>query len=291
MPPAADGAAALARGLRARARERTCAGCRGRRARRALSAPGKPVRRADDASEDIADTIDAFAERGRGRRATRLRRRRDPRRARLPDRPVLLGRHQPAQRRLRRGDLGERARFAAEIVARCARPSAPDFPDHPALLAVEAAGLRREARRRRRRSWRSGSAPLADAGVDIFHCSQRRFWEPEFEGSDLNFAGWAKKLTGKPTITVGSVGLDGDFISAFGGKSSAPASLDESEARLERGEFDLVAVGRALLTDRRVGSEGARRPARRAARLRAQGARPAHVARRGRAPRRTFESR
>ena len=32
-----------------------------------------------------------------------------------------------------------------------------------------------------------------DAGVDIFHCSQRRFWEPEFEGSDLNFAGWAKK--------------------------------------------------------------------------------------------------
>ena len=34
--------------------------------------------------------------------------------------------------------------------------------------------------------------PLKEAGVDIFHCSQRRFWEPEFEGSDLNFAGWAK---------------------------------------------------------------------------------------------------
>jgi len=45
---------------------------------------------------------------------------------------------------------------------------------------------------------------VVDAGADIFHCSQRRFWEPEFEGSDLNFAGWAKKLTGKPTITVGS---------------------------------------------------------------------------------------
>ncbi len=28
--------------------------------------------------------------------------------------------------------------------------------------------------------------PLADAGIDIFHCSQRRFWEPEFDGSDLN---------------------------------------------------------------------------------------------------------
>jgi len=92
-------------------------------------------------------------------------------------------------------------------------------------------------------------APLSEAGVDIFHCSQRRFWEPEFEGSDLNFAGWAKKLTGKPTITVGSVGLDGEFIAAFGGAGSKPASLDGLIKRLEAGEFDLVAVGRALLAD------------------------------------------
>ena len=53
---------------------------------------------------------------------------------------------------------------------------------------------------------------LVDAGADVLHCSQRRFWEPEFDGSDLNFAGWAKKLTGKPTITVGSVGLTGEFV-------------------------------------------------------------------------------
>src|SRR5271154_7237886 len=53
--------------------------------------------------------------------------------------------------------------------------------------------------------------PLSTAGVDIFHCSQRRFWEPEFEGSDLNLAGWTKKLTGKPTVTVGRVALSGDF--------------------------------------------------------------------------------
>lgn len=92
-------------------------------------------------------------------------------------------------------------------------------------------------------------APLSEAGVDIFHCSQRRFWEPEFEGSDLNFAGWAKKLTGKPTISVGSVGLDGEFIAAFGGEGSKPASLDGLLERMERDEFDLVAVGRALLAD------------------------------------------
>ncbi|MDF2932840.1 MAG: 12-oxophytodienoate reductase [Chryseobacterium sp.] len=91
--------------------------------------------------------------------------------------------------------------------------------------------------------------PMKEAGVDIFHCSQRRFWEPEFEGSDLNFAGWAKKITGQPTITVGSVGLKSDFMSAFAGEGSKKTDLTELIRRFERQDFDLVAVGRALLTD------------------------------------------
>jgi len=91
--------------------------------------------------------------------------------------------------------------------------------------------------------------PLVDAGVDLLHCSQRRFWEPEFEGSDLNFAGWAKKITGKATMTVGSVGLNGEFMAAFAGESSQPSSLEELNRRLDRGDFDLVAVGRPILAD------------------------------------------
>jgi 2,4-dienoyl-CoA reductase-like NADH-dependent reductase (Old Yellow Enzyme family) len=93
--------------------------------------------------------------------------------------------------------------------------------------------------------------PLAEAGVDIFHCSQRRFWEPEFENSDLNFAGWVKKLTGQATITVGSVGLSGEFLAGFAGEASTPnaESLDELLRRLDRGDFDLVAVGRALIVE------------------------------------------
>jgi 2,4-dienoyl-CoA reductase-like NADH-dependent reductase (Old Yellow Enzyme family) len=91
--------------------------------------------------------------------------------------------------------------------------------------------------------------PLADAGVDIFHCSTRRFWEPEFEGSDLNLAGWTKKLTGKPTITVGSVGLSGEFLAAYSGETSQVANLDGLLERLAGGEFDLVAVGRSVLGD------------------------------------------
>jgi 2,4-dienoyl-CoA reductase-like NADH-dependent reductase (Old Yellow Enzyme family) len=93
---------------------------------------------------------------------------------------------------------------------------------------------------------------LADAGADAFHASQRRFWEPQFERSDLNLAGWAKRLTGKPAITVGSVGLKGpdigDLLSGQGG-NAGPGGLAELRTRIERGEFDMIAVGRALLTD------------------------------------------
>jgi 2,4-dienoyl-CoA reductase-like NADH-dependent reductase (Old Yellow Enzyme family) len=45
------------------------------------------------------------------------------------------------------------------------------------------------------------------------------------------------------------VGLTGEFIAANGGEVSKPAPLDELLRRLERGDFDLVAVGRAILQD------------------------------------------
>jgi 2,4-dienoyl-CoA reductase-like NADH-dependent reductase (Old Yellow Enzyme family) len=92
-------------------------------------------------------------------------------------------------------------------------------------------------------------APLVDAGVDIFHASTRRFWLPEFDDSELNLAGWTKKLTGKPVITVGSVGLDQEFVSAFAGVGAQSRGLEDLITRFNRGDFDLVAVGRALLQD------------------------------------------
>jgi 2,4-dienoyl-CoA reductase-like NADH-dependent reductase (Old Yellow Enzyme family) len=148
--------------------------------------------------------------------------------------------------------IAERSRFAAEIVAAI---RAAVGPDYPILLRLsqwkqQDYTVRLAATPREMEQW---LVPLVEAGVDILHCSQRRFWEPEFpevDGEDgLNFAGWAKKLTGAATVSVGSVGLSGDFFGAFQGQSSQPASLDGLVARMERGEFDLVAVGRALLSD------------------------------------------
>ncbi len=91
--------------------------------------------------------------------------------------------------------------------------------------------------------------PLIDAGVDIFHASARRFWEAEYEGSDLTLAGWTKKLSGKPTIAVGSVGLDNEFMSSFGGETSKRTGLEYLLKRLVTEEFDLVAIGKALIGD------------------------------------------
>ncbi|MGN7760263.1 NADH:flavin oxidoreductase [Paenibacillus sp. 22594] len=145
------------------------------------------------------------------------------------------------------GDLEARTTFAVEIIDACRRAVGPDFPiilrfsqwksgDYSAKLAQTPEELARFL------------TPLSNAGVDIFHCSTRRFWLPEFEGSELNLAGWTKKITGKPTITVGSVGLNSEFVTAVTEKSEED-NIERLLEKLEKSEFDLVAVGRALISD------------------------------------------
>jgi len=212
-----------------------------------LLAPGKPV--GEPMTETaIADTIAAFASAAADARRLGF------------DAVELHGAHgylidqffwAATNRRTDRfggATLGLRTRFAAEVLKAVRAAVGPDFPiilrlsqwkgqDYTARMAQNPKELE---------AWLN---PLVAAGADILHCSQRRFWEPEFPGSELNFAGWAKKITGQPTITVGSVGLSGEFLAAFKGQSSQPASLELVLERLERDEFDLVAVGRALIVD------------------------------------------
>ncbi|MFD5843509.1 NADH:flavin oxidoreductase [Streptomyces chartreusis] len=146
------------------------------------------------------------------------------------------------------GDPVARAAFGAEIVAAVRERVAPDFP-----VIFRYSQWKQEAYDARLaetpEELEAILTPLAAAGVDAFHASTRRYWIPEFDGSDLNLAGWTKKLTGKPTITVGSVGLDGEFLGAFVGQGSGVKGIDDLLDRLESEEFDFVAVGRALLQD------------------------------------------
>lgn len=148
------------------------------------------------------------------------------------------------------GNLSNRARFAAELITACRRRCGPAFPisfrfsqwkqlDYGAQIVESPKQLETLLR------------PLADAGVTIFHCSTRRFWEPAFAGSERSLAAWTRHLLGLPVIAVGSVTLGNDFKSA-GGKilaEPAPEQLDMIHQCIERGDFDLIAIGRALLAN------------------------------------------
>jgi 2,4-dienoyl-CoA reductase-like NADH-dependent reductase (Old Yellow Enzyme family) len=149
-------------------------------------------------------------------------------------------------------DIADRVRFPAEIVRMIRAECGPDFlislrfsqwkeVDYSAKVAADQTELERM------------TTILRDAGVDVLHCSTRRFWEAEWDGDRKNLAGWVKALSGLPTITVGSVGLDTDvmttFIEAKDPGSRVGEAIVDLEKRLAAGEFDLVAVGRALIGD------------------------------------------
>jgi 2,4-dienoyl-CoA reductase-like NADH-dependent reductase (Old Yellow Enzyme family) len=149
------------------------------------------------------------------------------------------------------GSIAKRSEFAAETIRLC-RKAVGDLPilirisqwksvDYNARIATTPQELEEWVR------------PLVEAGVDMIHCSQRRIWEPEFPEIDgpngLNLAGWVKKVAGVPTMSVGSVGLTTEFTASFRGEGSKAGNFDNAIERLARGEYDLVAVGRALLQD------------------------------------------
>lgn len=216
-----------------------------------LKAPGKP-RGNVMSEEDIADTIAAFAT--AGAEAKRL----------GFDMAEIHGAHGylvdqffwsgTNERTDKWGGktLPERTRFATEIIREMRKAVGEDFP-----IVIRVSQWKQQDYKVRLaptpQEMEAWLTPLVDAGADMLHCSQRRFWEPEFpeiDGEDgLNFAGWAKKLTGATTISVGSVGLDGEFFGSFRGENAEPASLEKLITRMERDEFDLIAVGRVLISN------------------------------------------
>ncbi|QCQ92813.1 oxidoreductase [Rhodococcus sp. SGAir0479] len=91
---------------------------------------------------------------------------------------------------------------------------------------------------------------LANAGVDVFDASIRRFDIPAFEGSELSLAGWAKQVTGAITMAVGSVGIGKSLRdSRLDGSAPVVDNIPELEKRIGGGEFDLIAIGRLHLAD------------------------------------------
>jgi len=147
------------------------------------------------------------------------------------------------------GDRRRRSAFAAEVVRVVRAAIGPARPivfrfsqwkqqDFRARLAATAQELEEIL------------GPISAAGVDVFDASVRYFNRAEFDGSPMNLAGWAKKLTGKLSMAVGGIGLNkGYYDSKRDGASGAAHNFEPLMERFGRGEFDLVEVGRSLLHD------------------------------------------
>ncbi|WP_078327054.1 NADH:flavin oxidoreductase [Mycobacteroides salmoniphilum] len=150
------------------------------------------------------------------------------------------------------GSIVDRVRFPVEVVRSVRAAVGPDFPilyrfsqwkqaDYTATLADSPAELERLL------------APLVEAGVDVFHPSTRRHYLPAFAGlagadGELSLAGWTKRVTGLPAIAVGSVGLQTEFKPTEV-RDIEPAPVEAVLRQFANNEFDVIAVGRALLSD------------------------------------------
>ncbi|MFT4503177.1 NADH:flavin oxidoreductase [Caballeronia sp. 15711] len=145
------------------------------------------------------------------------------------------------------GSLQNRARLAADAIAEIRRMTGPDFAISLRISQWKVQDFKAK-NFATPEELEEFSRIMVDAGVDVFHCSTRRFWDTEF-GSDQNLAAWTKKLSGKPTITVGSVGMTGEHIDTLMGEGSNVASLDSLLQLVDRGDFDLIAVGRGMLVN------------------------------------------
>lgn len=148
------------------------------------------------------------------------------------------------------GDIGQRTAFATEVIKAVRAEMRQDMPLVFRFSQHKSSNY--DARTTETpQELEAMLGPIVDAGADILDASIRRFWQPAYEGSHLNLAGWAKKLTGKPVIAVGSVGLGFTASDTFMkvGTEQADDNVALLMERFNAGEFDLIAIGRSLIGD------------------------------------------
>lgn len=149
-------------------------------------------------------------------------------------------------------DMANRVRFPAEVVQAVRSEVGADF-----VISLRFSQWKMQDYTTRSASSSAELAvmlqALSAAGVDLFHASTRRFGQPEWPSeSPLSLAGWTRKLSGKPVIAVGGIGLSVDMVETFTGLESQ-GRPQINFAALAKGfqarEFDLISVGRSNIAD------------------------------------------
>jgi 2,4-dienoyl-CoA reductase-like NADH-dependent reductase (Old Yellow Enzyme family) len=91
---------------------------------------------------------------------------------------------------------------------------------------------------------------LREAGMDILHVSTRDAAAPGFEDAGAKtLAAWTRELSGLPVIAVGKVSVTLPMDRAYGTERDVVTNPGPYLEMVERGEVDLLAVGRALIAN------------------------------------------
>ena len=148
------------------------------------------------------------------------------------------------------GSDERRMRFPLDAVCRVREAVGPDFP-----VIYRFSQWRMEDYSEAK--WQSPSdleafvVALREAGVNILHASTRDVLDPGFTEAHptRTLAAWAQQLSGLPTIAVGKVSVNLAMDESYGEAVSQTADPGPAIELVERGEVDLLAVGRALIAN------------------------------------------
>ncbi|MBY6685620.1 12-oxophytodienoate reductase [Rhodococcus sp. BP-149] len=150
--------------------------------------------------------------------------------------------------------LVERASYPAEIFAAIRAATGPDF-----IISVRFSQWKEVDYGAKIAQHPDDLGPFLDrlerAGANVFHISARRFDAPGWPELDTrrSVAAWVKDMTSLPVMTIGSVGLSTDLASDVFDDKEPLLQVEEDIVRvrhgLDRGDFDLIGVGRAQISN------------------------------------------
>ncbi len=147
------------------------------------------------------------------------------------------------------GDMRARMRFPLEVVRTVREAVGPDFPVIYRFSQWKMDDYR-HLKFRTPDDLALWVTSLREAGVDILHVSTRDAAAPGFENlGDKTLAAWTRELSGLPTIAVGKVSVTLPMDRAYGEEKDVVTDPAPYLDMVERGEVDLLAVGRALIAN------------------------------------------
>ncbi|MCA8922047.1 MAG: 12-oxophytodienoate reductase [Planctomycetes bacterium] len=147
------------------------------------------------------------------------------------------------------GSFSARMRFPLEVARAVRAAVGPDFPVIYRFSQWQLADYA-EVKWRTPDELGAWVNALKDAGVDLLHVSTRDATAPGFpDAGPKTLAGWARELSGLPVIAVGKVSVTLTMDRAYGEERDVVRDPGPALALLERGEADLLAVGRALIAN------------------------------------------